>query len=101
MIAAAGRWLARIAGAQPGELRAVLWDSLPVAGRNGTLERRLDSRPAYGAVRAKTGTTAIASALSGFVRRRYAFAVVQNGNPVSARWAREAQDRFATALAAR
>ncbi len=81
------------------ELRAVLWDSLPVAGRNGTLERRLDRRPAYGAVRAKTGTTAIASALSGFVRRRYAFAVVQNGNPVSSWWARAAQDRFAIALA--
>jgi D-alanyl-D-alanine carboxypeptidase/D-alanyl-D-alanine-endopeptidase (penicillin-binding protein 4) len=82
------------------ELRPVLWDSLPVAGRNGTLERRLDSRPAYGAVRAKTGTTAVASALSGFVRRRYAFVVLQNGHPISTWWARKAQDRFATALAA-
>jgi D-alanyl-D-alanine carboxypeptidase/D-alanyl-D-alanine-endopeptidase (penicillin-binding protein 4) len=81
------------------ELRPVIWDSLPVAGRDGTMERRLDSRPAYGAVRAKTGTTAVASALSGFVRRRYVFVVVQNGNPVSAWWARKAQDRFAIALA--
>jgi D-alanyl-D-alanine carboxypeptidase/D-alanyl-D-alanine-endopeptidase (penicillin-binding protein 4) len=81
------------------ELRPVIWDSLPVAGRDGTMERRLDSRPAYGAVRAKTGTTAVASALSGFVRRRYVFVVVQNGSPVSAWWARKAQDRFAIALA--
>jgi PBP4 family serine-type D-alanyl-D-alanine carboxypeptidase len=81
------------------ELRKVVLDSLPVAGRTGTLEKRLDRRPAYGAVRAKTGTTARASALSGFVRRRYAFAIVQNGNPISAWWAREAQDRFAIALA--
>jgi D-alanyl-D-alanine carboxypeptidase/D-alanyl-D-alanine-endopeptidase (penicillin-binding protein 4) len=82
------------------DLRPVVWDSLPVAGRNGTLEKRLESRPAYGAVRAKTGTTAVASALSGFVRHRYAFAVVQNGHPISTSWARMAQDRFATVLAA-
>ena len=50
---------------------------------------------------AKTGTTAISSALSGFVRRRYVFVVVQNGHPVSSYWARTAQDRFAAALAAR
>jgi D-alanyl-D-alanine carboxypeptidase/D-alanyl-D-alanine-endopeptidase (penicillin-binding protein 4) len=82
------------------ELRPALWDALPVAGRTGTLEKRLDSRPAYGAVRAKTGTTADASALSGFVRRRFAFTVLQNGHPISTWWARAAQDRFATALAA-
>jgi D-alanyl-D-alanine carboxypeptidase/D-alanyl-D-alanine-endopeptidase (penicillin-binding protein 4) len=82
------------------DLRPVLWDALPVAGRSGTLEHRLDSRPAYGAVRAKTGTTSLASALSGFVRHRFAFAVLQNGDPISATWARTAQDRFATALSA-
>jgi D-alanyl-D-alanine carboxypeptidase/D-alanyl-D-alanine-endopeptidase (penicillin-binding protein 4) len=82
------------------DLRPVVWAALPVAGRSGTLERRLDSRPAYGAVRAKTGTTSLASALSGFVRRRFAFAVLQNGHPISTTWARTAQDRFAAALAA-
>jgi D-alanyl-D-alanine carboxypeptidase len=50
-------------------------------------------------VRAKTGTTDRASALSGYVRDRYVFAVLQNGAPVSAWSAREAQDRFAIALA--
>jgi D-alanyl-D-alanine carboxypeptidase/D-alanyl-D-alanine-endopeptidase (penicillin-binding protein 4) len=82
------------------ELGPVLWDALPVAGKTGTLQSRLDRRPAFGAVRAKTGTTAISSALSGYVRRRFVFAVVQNGRPVSTWWAREAQDRFALALAA-
>ena len=48
---------------------------------------------------AKTGTTAVASALSGFVRDRYVFAVLQNGRPIPTRSARAAQDRFATVLA--
>jgi D-alanyl-D-alanine carboxypeptidase/D-alanyl-D-alanine-endopeptidase (penicillin-binding protein 4) len=81
-------------------LRPVLWSALPVAGKTGTLERRMDARPTRGAVHAKTGTTNIASALSGYVRRRFVFVVVQNGHPISTWWARTAQDRFATALAA-
>jgi PBP4 family serine-type D-alanyl-D-alanine carboxypeptidase len=81
------------------ELRPVLWDALPVAGVNGTLEDRMQRAPARGAVRAKTGTTDRASALSGYVRDRFVFAVLQNGWPVSSWSARKAQDRFATALA--
>jgi D-alanyl-D-alanine carboxypeptidase len=50
-------------------------------------------------VRAKTGTTNRASALSGYVRNRYVFAVLQNGFPVLFWPARKAQDRFVTALA--
>jgi D-alanyl-D-alanine carboxypeptidase/D-alanyl-D-alanine-endopeptidase (penicillin-binding protein 4) len=73
--------------------------ALPVAGISGTLDSRLRRGPAHGAVIAKTGTTARASALSGFVRDRYAFAVMQNGSPVSSWWARKAQDRFVTVLA--
>ena len=74
--------------------------ALAVAGRTGTLHDRLRQAPARGNVLAKTGTTSIASALSGFVKLRYAFAVIQNGNPVSTYAARAAQDRFATILAA-
>jgi D-alanyl-D-alanine carboxypeptidase len=59
----------------------------------------LRGAPARGVVLAKTGTTAIASALSGFVRKRYAFSVLENGHPISSWWARRAQDRFATILA--
>jgi D-alanyl-D-alanine carboxypeptidase/D-alanyl-D-alanine-endopeptidase (penicillin-binding protein 4) len=82
------------------ELKPSFVDALAVAGRTGTLKDRLRGAPARGVVLAKTGTTAIASALSGFVRKRYAFSVLQNGHPVSSWWARHAQDRFATVLAA-
>ena len=81
-------------------LKLPFWSALPVAGENGTLEDRMEKPPARGAVRAKTGTTNAASALSGYVRDRYVFAVLQNGSPVAALAARRAQDRFATALAA-
>ena len=80
-------------------LKLPFWSALPVAGENGTLEDRMERAPARGAVRAKTGTTDRASALSGYVRDRYVFAVLQNGSPVATWSAREAQDRFATALA--
>jgi D-alanyl-D-alanine carboxypeptidase/D-alanyl-D-alanine-endopeptidase (penicillin-binding protein 4) len=80
-------------------LRTAFWTALPVAGGRGTLEHRLKDPPAVGVVRAKTGTTNEASALSGYVRDRFAFVVVQNGDPVGATAARKAQDRFATALA--
>jgi serine-type D-Ala-D-Ala carboxypeptidase/endopeptidase (penicillin-binding protein 4) len=73
--------------------------ALAVAGRAGTLKDRLRRPPALGVVLAKTGTTSLASALSGFVRDRYVFSVLQNGRPVSYTWARRAQDRFANVLA--
>jgi D-alanyl-D-alanine carboxypeptidase/D-alanyl-D-alanine-endopeptidase (penicillin-binding protein 4) len=81
-------------------LRGSFLASLAVAGRSGTLEDRLRSPPTVGRVFAKTGTTSLASALSGYVAGRYAFAVVQNGPPLSSWWCRRAQDRFVTVLAA-
>ncbi|HZC28960.1 MAG TPA: D-alanyl-D-alanine carboxypeptidase/D-alanyl-D-alanine-endopeptidase, partial [Gaiellaceae bacterium] len=57
-------------------VRPVLRGALPVAGVNGTLEDRMRRGPAHGTVLAKTGTTSEASALSGFVRDHYAFAVL-------------------------
>ena len=80
-------------------LRRPFLDALPVAGLSGTLEERMRRPPARGQVLAKTGTTREASGLAGYVRGRYVFAVLQNGNPVSSWWARVAQDRFATVLA--
>jgi D-alanyl-D-alanine carboxypeptidase/D-alanyl-D-alanine-endopeptidase (penicillin-binding protein 4) len=73
--------------------------SLAVAGVNGTLEDRLEQKPARGTVRAKTGTTDRSSALAGYAGEGYVFAVVMNGNPVASTAARAAQDRFATVLA--
>jgi serine-type D-Ala-D-Ala carboxypeptidase/endopeptidase (penicillin-binding protein 4) len=87
------------AGLAQDDLRDPFLQSLAVAGVSGTLEDRMERRPARGRVIAKTGTTRSASALSGFVRDRYVFAVLQNGRPISTYWARLAQDRFATALA--
>jgi D-alanyl-D-alanine carboxypeptidase/D-alanyl-D-alanine-endopeptidase (penicillin-binding protein 4) len=88
------------AGLANGAIRDAFVASLAVAGVDGTLEGRMQSRPARGRVIAKTGTTSLASSLSGFVRGRYAFAILQNGRPISSYWARLAQDRFATILAA-
>ena len=88
------------AGLADPALRDAFLGSLAVAGVDGTLQHRLQRRPARGRVIAKTGTTSLASALSGFVRDRYVFAILQNGRPVSTFWARRAQDRFATVLAA-
>jgi D-alanyl-D-alanine carboxypeptidase/D-alanyl-D-alanine-endopeptidase (penicillin-binding protein 4) len=82
------------------EVKPAFVAALAVAGQSGTLKDRLRRAPARGVVLAKTGTTSIASALSGYVRQRYVFSVLQNGRPVSYWWARKAQDRFATVLAA-
>ena len=80
-------------------MRDVFLRTLAVSGRRGTLDERLEAPAVEGNVVAKTGTTDRASALAGFVKGRYAFAVLQNGSPVSYWWARRAQDRFVTVLA--
>jgi serine-type D-Ala-D-Ala carboxypeptidase/endopeptidase (penicillin-binding protein 4) len=90
--------LLKVAWADPA-VRPALLAALPVAGVNGTLQHRLKKPPARGRVLAKTGTTDSASSLSGYVSDRYAFAVMQNGHPLSYWWARRAQDRFAQILA--
>lgn len=87
------------AGLDDPEISDAFVTSLAVAGISGTLERRLERRPARGRVIAKTGTTRIASALAGFVRHRYVFAIIQNGSPVPYWNARQAQDRFVRILA--
>ena len=81
------------------DLRPYIATSLPIAGVTGTLAYRMRSGPAYGFVRAKTGTTGQASALSGFVGSRYVFSVVENGHPVKIRAAQRTQDAFAQVLA--
>ena len=73
----------------------------PAGGRQERHALRPDAPAARARARprARPATTQPASALSGYVKRRYVFSVVQNGSPVSWTWARRAQDRFATALA--
>jgi len=82
-------------------LRPELLHALPLAGRSGTLRHRMHSPPLLGNVRAKTGTTRSASALAGYVKSTYVFAILQNGAPISSWWARKAQDRFTAVLARR
>ncbi len=61
---------------------AVLTEALPVAGRDGTLDRRLQDLPEGDAVHAKTGTLAHIYTLSGYLDgaggSRYAFALMLN-----------------------
>ncbi len=75
--------------------------ALAVAGRTGTLRKRLRGTAAAGACRGKTGTINSVSALAGLCTTReghtIAFALLMNGVAV---WrAREAQDAAATVLA--
>jgi serine-type D-Ala-D-Ala carboxypeptidase/endopeptidase (penicillin-binding protein 4) len=79
-------------------IRRVVWAALPVAGQAGTLQNRLLDTPHHSLVRAKTGTTDIASALSGYVGTRYAFVAIENGEPVDYWAAHESEDGLVEAL---
>ena len=79
-------------------IRRVVLASLPVAGESGTLADRLNDTPGHALVRAKTGTTDIASALSGYVGRQFAFVAIENGDPVDYTAAHSAEDGVAEAL---
>ncbi len=81
-------------------MRRVVTASLAVPGRKGTLEHRLLDTPGHSLIRAKTGTTDIASALSGYVGTRYAFVTIENGEPVDYWAAHSAEDGVAEALLA-
>ena len=85
---------------QPSVARAFA-GSLAVAGRTGTLRRRMRGTAAQDACRAKTGTLRWTSALAGVCTTRaggqVAFAFLMNGvSPVAAR---RLQDRMAAAIA--
>jgi serine-type D-Ala-D-Ala carboxypeptidase/endopeptidase (penicillin-binding protein 4) len=84
---------------QDSDLRPYLVPALPIAGETGTLEHRMRRAPARGLVRAKTGTTANASSLSGFVGDRYVFSILENGYPVRTLNAEQSQNRVAQVLA--
>ncbi len=75
--------------------------SLPLAGRSGTLRKRMRKGPARGRVRAKTGTINGVSTLSGYVKTRsgkqIVFSLLMNG--VSPWKARQIQDRMAHTMA--
>ena len=90
-----------LAGMDQSDAAIAFDDSLPVAGRNGTLATRMRGTPAQDRCRAKTGTLRDVSALAGFCDtiggERVAFAFIMNRVwPPSAR---VLQDRMTAALA--
>ena len=79
---------------------AAFRDSLPVAGREGTVADRMRGTAAEGNCETKTGTLDGVSALSGYCDaggHTIAFSILNNGVDVDA--ARSAQDRMAAAIA--
>jgi serine-type D-Ala-D-Ala carboxypeptidase/endopeptidase (penicillin-binding protein 4) len=84
-----------------GDLAQPFEDSLPVAGRTGTLSDRMRKTAARGRCHAKTGTLSDVSALAGFcdtrAGRRVAFGFLMNR--VNVYWAHIHQDRMTAALA--
>ena len=82
----------------------VWYDSLPIAGVDGTLKSRMKGTAAASNAHAKTGTLGAVRALSGYVTGRsgtlYAFSLLMNNFPGTARQAGNAQDEFVEHLAA-
>ncbi|MEW6157667.1 MAG: D-alanyl-D-alanine carboxypeptidase/D-alanyl-D-alanine-endopeptidase [Verrucomicrobiota bacterium] len=81
------------------------YESLPIAGRDGTLRNRMKSSLAEGNVRAKTGTLRYVNTLSGYVTNRagerLVFSVMLNNyfNPGSGSTSRDDVDAIAVWLA--
>lgn len=74
-----------------------LLESLPIAGVDGTLKKRMKDTVAAANVKAKTGTVKGVSTLSGYATasdgHRYAFSILVNGT-LSSKNARDLQDRL-------
>lgn len=81
----------------------VFYDSLPIAGVDGTLRGRMVGTRAAGNVHAKTGTLSQVRCLSGYVTARngdvYAFSLLMNNFPGNAKSAGVVQDAFVEHLA--
>ncbi len=76
-------------------------ESLPVSGRDGTLDWRFSRTPARGRIFAKTGTMSHVSALSGYAvaadERVFAFSIYANNFGISTSYVRSLIDRIAAA----
>lgn len=81
----------------------VFYDSLAIAGKDGTLKDRMRKSAAAGNARAKTGTLNVATSLSGYVRSAndhlVAFSILLTGDSIDVERANKAQDEIVVALA--
>ena len=93
------------------KLLSYMWNSphrddfvstLPLAGKDGTLDWRFSRTPARGLIRAKTGTLAHVTAISGYATtqdgRHLAFSVMTNNYGVQASYVRSLVDKICVAL---
>jgi serine-type D-Ala-D-Ala carboxypeptidase/endopeptidase (penicillin-binding protein 4) len=83
---------------------AVYYNSMPIAGVDGTIDTRMKGTPAEGNVHAKTGTLAKARSLSGYVTsadgERLIFSILANNTTTSGSAVTNVADVIAAALAA-
>lgn len=84
------------------KLYRIFYDSLPIAGKDGTLKLRMKGSRAEGNLHGKTGNMSGVSALSGYASSAdgepLAFSMIMQNYASSGRHAREIQDRIATLL---
>jgi len=79
------------------------YDSLPIAGVDGTLKRRMKGMRAEGNVRAKTGYVSNVRNLSGYVKdkkdRQYIFSILVNNYTVPTSYVNDLQDNICNLIA--
>jgi D-alanyl-D-alanine carboxypeptidase/D-alanyl-D-alanine-endopeptidase (penicillin-binding protein 4) len=84
------------------QYRDTFWQTLPIAGEDGTLSARFRGASGAQAIRAKTGTISHVSALSGYAgldpARRAAFSIICNHHTAPSSEIRAALDRIAVAI---
>jgi D-alanyl-D-alanine carboxypeptidase/D-alanyl-D-alanine-endopeptidase (penicillin-binding protein 4) len=82
---------------------AVYYNSMPIAGVDGTIDTRMKGTPAEGNVHAKTGTLAKARSLSGYVTtadgERLIFSIIANNTTTPGSAVTHVADEIAVALA--